>query len=83
MTVNQGLIDQVADMSVEDFAAAGGPRSVEDWVAKARLGATQSVELGCEEDLVALLIERAGELRARGPAGESLITDFLSNLSAE
>ena len=67
-------------MSVEELATAGGPLSFEGWVTKAQLGVARMVELGCEEVLGGMLTERADRLQAGGPAGESLIADFIDNL---
>jgi hypothetical protein len=80
VATNQELIDEVADMSVEDFTAAGGPLAYEGWVTKAQLGASRMSELGCGPVLEGMLAERAGRLHASGPAGESLIADFIGNL---
>ena len=80
VAVNQELIDQVGDMSVEELATSGGPLSFEGWVTKAQLGAARMVELGCEDVLEGMLTERADRLQAGGPAGESLIADFIGNL---
>lgn len=81
VATNQELIDEVDDMSVEALAAAGGPLSFDGWVAKAQLGASQVVALGCGDVLEGMLAERAGRLHANGPAGESLVADFVSNVS--
>lgn len=81
VAINQELIDQVGEMSVEELTAAGGPASFEDWVAKAQLAASQTVELGCGDVLEGMLAERADRLEAKGPAGESLIADFKGNVS--
>ena len=79
VATNQELIDEVGDMSVEDFTAAGGPLAYEGWFAKAQAAVPRISELGCQDVLEGMLAERAGRLHASGPAGESLIADFTSN----
>jgi hypothetical protein len=81
VSINQELIDSVGDMSLEDFTAAGGPLAYEDWVAKAQSGASQVIELGCEDVLPGLLTDRFDRFEADGPAGEFLISDFIDNVS--
>ena len=81
MSINQELIDSVGEMSFEGFTAAGGPLAFEDWVAKAQLGASRVVELGCEDVLQGSLADRFDRLEADGPAGEFLISDFIDNVS--
>jgi len=80
VAINQELIDEVGDMSVEELATAGGPLSFEGWVTKAQVGAARVVELDCEDVLEGMLAERADRLQADGPAGESLIADFIGSL---
>jgi hypothetical protein len=83
VAINQELIDQVGGMSMEEFTAAGGPLSFEDWVAKTQLAGSRVVELGCEDVLEGMLAERTDRLQASGPADESLIRDFIGNLAGK
>ncbi len=81
VALNQSLIDQVGEISVAEFAALGGPLAFEDWVEEGQKLAARTTELECGASLISLLIDRADRLHAEGPAGESLIADFKSNLA--
>ncbi len=79
--LNQSLIDQVGEMSLEDFAALGGPPAFEDWVREGQELSGRTTELNCGASLISLLTDRADHLHAKCPASESLIIDFKSNLA--
>jgi hypothetical protein len=83
VALNQSLIDQVGEISVAELAALGGPLAFEDWVEEGQKLAARTTELECGASLISLLIDRADRLHAEGPAGESLIADFKSNLAEE
>lgn len=74
MPVMQGVLDAASDMSMADMMSEEEPAFLTDFEDELNEIEAKSDELNCQEDeLQALLLERADQLTASGPVGELLL----------
>lgn len=74
MPVMQGVLDAVSDMSMAEMMSEEEPEFLAEFEDDLDEIEAKSNELDCQEDeLQALLLERADQLTASGPVGELLL----------